>query len=171
MNKENALKPVKQSTIFVDCFQTVILRKLSTKQVLKLWAKNLEDKLKIDWKYFYKTYNKINFKLSFKKLITKFVLEEKFEVVLLNVYERVCIFIQKNYSQSSAFTSTHLTALLSILIFVLSPLDSIRQVSSLMLMILPMIPPMVVISSPTSSELRMALASFSCLRWGRMIRK
>lgn len=89
MNKEHALKPVKQNTIFVDCFQTVILRKLSTKQVLKLWAENLEDKLKIDWKEFYKTYNKINFKLSFKKLITKFVLEEKFEVVLLKVYEKL----------------------------------------------------------------------------------
>lgn len=89
MNKENALKPVEQDALFVDCFQTVILRKLSTKQVLKLWAKNLEDKLKIDWKEFYKTYNKINVLLSLKKLFTKFVLEEKFEVVLLKVYEKL----------------------------------------------------------------------------------
>ncbi|MFQ6752074.1 MAG: HAD family hydrolase [Clostridia bacterium] len=69
-------------TIFVDCFSTIIFRNTKRKDVFKQWAQKLSRIYKIDWKKFYKSYKKINFKLCFKKLFTSFTLQEKFEVVL-----------------------------------------------------------------------------------------
>ena len=70
------------NTVFTDCFKTIIIRKIKSKEVFKQWAKNISEKYNINWKYFYKTYKTINFNLCFKKLLFKFTLQEKFEVVL-----------------------------------------------------------------------------------------
>lgn len=77
----------------------------------------------------------------------------------MRLKEHVCLPQRRNaadvrlfYFLSSALTSIDFTALLRIRIFVPSRPVSIMTVSSLMLTTCPMMPPMVVISSPTASE-------------------
>ena len=74
------------STIFVDCFNTIIFRKVSTKDVFIEWAQRLSRIYSINWKTIYKTYKNINFKLCLKKIFTTFTLQEQFEVVLEKLF-------------------------------------------------------------------------------------
>lgn len=73
------------NTIFIDCFNTIIIRKSSTNNIFRQWAKEVSSNFNIPWKAFYKTYKKVNFNLCFKKLITSFTLQESFDVVLDSV--------------------------------------------------------------------------------------
>lgn len=75
--------------IFVDCFDTIILRNTSTKNVFRHWAQELSNIYNIPWKVIYRVYNKTNFKLCLKQLFTKFTLQENFEVVLEKVYNKL----------------------------------------------------------------------------------
>ena len=79
--------PIKQSIIFVDCFNTVVLRSINKNSVFKNWAKELEKNFNINWKKIYRTYKRTNFWLCFKKIFTKFILQEKFDVVLNKMFK------------------------------------------------------------------------------------
>lgn len=78
-------KKIDSNIIFVDCFNTIILRKIKRNEVFKQWAQTLETEFKINWKLFYKLYKNVNFKLTLKRL-SSFTLIEDFDVVLKNVY-------------------------------------------------------------------------------------
>lgn len=77
------------NVVFVDCFSTIIFRKVKGKKVFKLWAEELSNKLNIPWKKIYKTYTKTNFALCFKKLFTSFTLQENFKVVLQKMFHKL----------------------------------------------------------------------------------
>ena len=79
-------KATEIDTVFVDCFNTIIFRKVKTKEVFIQWAKKLEQVYNINWKIIYKKYNSINFDLCFKKLFTSFTLQEQFDIVLENLF-------------------------------------------------------------------------------------
>ena len=83
-NKKNKI-----DAIFVDCFNTIIFRKVKTKEVFIQWAKKLSVIYKLNWKIFYKNYKKINFNLSFKKLFTSFTLQEQFDAVLQKLFSKL----------------------------------------------------------------------------------
>jgi FMN phosphatase YigB (HAD superfamily) len=82
------------NTIFVDCFSTIIFRKIKTSEVFKLWAKHLSKKYNINWKDIYKTYTKTNFSMCVRKIFTSFTLQEEFSKVLKKVYDK----LQKKYA-------------------------------------------------------------------------
>ena len=77
------------NTIFVDCFDTIIFRKIKAKEVFKIWAKQLADNYNIPWKDIYKTYTKTNFNMCFKKIFKSFTLQENFNIVIKKVYEKL----------------------------------------------------------------------------------
>ena len=79
-------KQVLPSTIFVDCFNTIIFRKTKKNDVFKEWAKDLSKKYDLPWKVIYKRYKSTNFNLSFKKLFTTLTLQEQFDKVLEKLY-------------------------------------------------------------------------------------
>ena len=81
------------TTIFVDCFNTIIIRNIKNKEVFKLWAKELSKQYDIPWNVFYKTYKKVNFNLCFKKLLLSLTLQENFDVVLNKMFTK----LQKKY--------------------------------------------------------------------------
>lgn len=81
--------------IFVDCFNTVIIRNKKNKDILRSWAEILGQKYNIPWQDIYKGYKKINFNLCFKKIFTKLVLQEHFEVVLEKLHQK----LQKKYNE------------------------------------------------------------------------
>lgn len=85
--------------IFVDCFDTIILRNTSKSQIFKNWAQTISAKYNIPWKTVYKAYKNINFNLCFKKLFTSLTLQENFEVVLEKLF---CKLVKKytNLEQS-----------------------------------------------------------------------
>lgn len=79
----NLNKPqTKINTILIDCFNTIIIRKVKTNDVFKQWAQDLSVQYKIPWKQIYKAYKKTNFNLCFKKLFSSFTLQENFDIVL-----------------------------------------------------------------------------------------
>jgi len=80
---------LQQATIFVDCFNTIILRKEKKNRVFKNWAKALEEKYQIKWQRFYRSYKRINFWLCLKKIFKKFILQENFDLVLKKMYENL----------------------------------------------------------------------------------
>lgn len=82
------------TTIFVDCFDTIIYRNTAKKNVFKLWAKDLSQKYNIPWKIIYKKYTKTNFSFCFKKIFKTLTLQENFEVVLESLYNKLA----KKYS-------------------------------------------------------------------------
>ena len=77
------------TTIFVDCFDTIIYRKVSKKKVFINWAQELSQVFNIAWRKIYKTYQKTNFDLCFKKLFSSFTLQENFEIVLAKMYDKL----------------------------------------------------------------------------------
>ena len=77
------------NTIFVDCFSTIIFRKIKANEVFKLWSRALSKKYNIDWKVVYKTYTKTNFNMCVKKIFTSFTLQEEFSNVLKKVYDKL----------------------------------------------------------------------------------
>ena len=72
---------------------------------------------------------------------------------------------------ASYLRSMRFTAERSKRIRVLSLVVSRTKVSSFTLTTLPMMPPMVVTSSPTARLFLIAVASFSCFLWGRIMKK
>ena len=78
-----------EKIIFVDCFNTVILRNTSKKIVFQNWAKALEKEYHIHWKKFYCLYKKTNFGLCFKKIFSSGVLQENFDVVLKKMFRHL----------------------------------------------------------------------------------
>ena len=77
------------TAIFVDCFSTIIYRNIRRKEVFKQWAIELSEKYNIPWKIIYKKYNQTNFNLSFKKLFTTITLQEHFDTVLKNLFNKL----------------------------------------------------------------------------------
>ena len=77
------------TAIFVDCFSTIIYRNIRRKEVFKQWAIELSEKYNIPWKIIYKKYNQTNFNLSFKKLLTTITLQEHFDTVLKNLFNKL----------------------------------------------------------------------------------
>lgn len=82
-------KEIKQNVIFVDCFNTIILRKTNKRDIFKCWAKNLSATFNVPWKVLYKTYKRENFKLCFKKVFKNFVLQEQFNKVLTKMHNQL----------------------------------------------------------------------------------
>ena len=80
---------IDKKIIFVDCFNTVVLRNKSRNCVFKNWAIDASKFLGISWKNFYKVYKKVNFWLCFRKIFSRFVLQEKFSVVLDKMYYKL----------------------------------------------------------------------------------
>lgn len=78
-----------KNTIFVDCFNTIIFRKIKKNLVFKNWATAVSNMFNIKAKIFYKTYKQTNFKLCFKKLFTSFTLQEDFDSVLTKMYQKL----------------------------------------------------------------------------------
>ncbi|MCQ2382501.1 MAG: HAD family hydrolase [Clostridia bacterium] len=91
MNTERKTKTLsfQQETIFVDCFNTIILRKEKKNRVFKNWDKALEAEYQIKWQRFYRSYKRINFWLCLKKIFKKFILQENFDLVLKKMYENL----------------------------------------------------------------------------------
>lgn len=79
-------KEIKQKTIFVDCFNTIILRNTKNNIIFKKWAQGLSIKFNIPWKTLYKKYKSINLKLCFYKIFTKFILQENFDIILRKMH-------------------------------------------------------------------------------------
>ena len=79
-------KSKEHNIIFVDCFNTIILRRKSNKAIIVEWAKRISQKYNIEYKKFYRTYNKINFKLSLKKVFVCGAFEECIKAVLTKIY-------------------------------------------------------------------------------------
>ena len=84
---------IDKKIIFVDCFNTVIIRNKKNKDILRSWAEILGQKYNIPWQDICNGYKKINFNLCFKKIFTKLVLQEHFEVVLEKLHQK----LQKKY--------------------------------------------------------------------------
>ena len=80
---------VQQEIIFVDCFDTIILRNTSKKKVFENWARALEKVSNIHWKKLHRCYNRTNFWLCVKKFFTKFITEENFEFVLKKMFRKL----------------------------------------------------------------------------------
>lgn len=77
------------NVLFVDCFDTILYRKISKKQIFKNWTEALSKNVLIDSKTLLKTYIRTNFWLCFKKVFKKFLLQEEFEVVIKKMYEKL----------------------------------------------------------------------------------
>lgn len=75
--------------IFVDCFDTIIYRNTTKKNVFKKWAEKLSKIYNIPWKVIYRKYQNINFNLCFKKLFTTLTLQERFEIVLEKLFKKL----------------------------------------------------------------------------------
>ena len=71
-----------KSVIFVDCFNTVIMRKISPNQILYKWAEELGKEFFIEPNIIYELYTKIKFDMSLKNLIKKFETELYFGEVI-----------------------------------------------------------------------------------------
>ena len=77
------------NTIFVDCFDTVVFRKVKPKEIFKIWAEKLSKIYNISNKQIYKLYTKVNFNMCLKKLLTSLTLQENFENVIRRVYGKL----------------------------------------------------------------------------------
>ena len=86
---------IDKKIIFVDCFNTVIIRNKKNKDILRSWAEILGQKYNIPWQDICKGYKNTNFNLCFKKIFTKLVLQEHFEVVLEKLHQK----LQKKYNE------------------------------------------------------------------------
>ena len=60
----NALKSV--NTVFVDCFNTVLIKKFSDNQIFLNWAGALEKQFTINSGLIYKQYKKNNYKAYYR---------------------------------------------------------------------------------------------------------
>ncbi len=74
---------------FVDCFDTIIYRNKQPSTIFKEWAEQLGKDFAVDPDFIYKKYNSLNVKLSIKKIFTKGVLEEHFDIVLEKLYDKI----------------------------------------------------------------------------------
>lgn len=75
--------------IFVDCFNTIIYRRLKKKDVFRRWAQALSEIYNIEAKKFYDTYKYINFNLCLRKFVLTGTLQENFEVVLGKMFYKL----------------------------------------------------------------------------------
>ena len=84
------MKNLKSSQIvFVDCFDTIIFRRIRTKEVFKNWSKELSNMVNIPWREIYKQYTRTNFNMCFKKIFTSFTLQANFNTVLERVFQKL----------------------------------------------------------------------------------
>ena len=77
------------TTVFVDCFDTIIFRKVSTKEVFKEWAKEVSNIYDLSWENVYKTFKQINFNACLKKIFTTFTLQENYDIVIDLTYHKL----------------------------------------------------------------------------------
>ena len=73
----------------MDCFDTILYRKIPKGQIFKNWAHNLSKQINIEEKLLLKTYTHTNFWLCFKRIFKKFLFQEKFEVVLQKMFKKL----------------------------------------------------------------------------------
>lgn len=73
----------------MDCFDTILYRKIPKGQIFKNWAHNLSKQIKIEEKLLLKTYTHTNFWLCLKRIFKKFLFQEKFEVVLQKMFKKL----------------------------------------------------------------------------------
>ena len=78
-----------KKTYFVDCFDTVIFRNKKNSDIFQNWADRLGKECAIDGGRIYKLYNSLNVGLCIKKILTRGVLEEHFEVILEHLYKKL----------------------------------------------------------------------------------
>ena len=75
--------------IFVDCFNTVILRNKKNSEIFRQWAQSISTEFGLDKNMFYRAYRKLNWKMSAKKLFTQFVLQADFDDVIGEIYQKI----------------------------------------------------------------------------------
>ncbi len=95
----NALKSV--NTVFVDCFNTVLIKKISDNQIFLNWAGALEKQFTINSGLIYKQYKKNNLKLCLRALFQKGIFIENFELVLQELYK--CFVKKDNKPEKEIF--------------------------------------------------------------------
>lgn len=76
-------------TIFVDCFDTIIFRKMKSKEIFKTWAKELSSNYNMPWKVIYKTYSRCNFNMCVKGIFSHFNLIANFNNVVTKMYTKL----------------------------------------------------------------------------------
>ena len=97
-----ALKSV--DTVFVDCFNTVLIKKFSDKEIFVKWAEDLEKQFNISSDLIYRQYKKKNFKLCLNAFLKKGIFIENFELVLQELYNQL---LNKNSSiEKEAFINS-----------------------------------------------------------------
>ena len=76
------------NTIFVDCFDTIIFRRIKPKEVFNRWAEKLSEMYNLPHKKIYQIFTKTNFNMCLKKMIISFTLQESFDKVIEKFYNR-----------------------------------------------------------------------------------
>ena len=78
---------ISQDIIFVDCFNTIIFRKNSSRKIFARWAEKLSKEFKLSSKQVLKFYKRAEVLLCVKKIIRERTLIEKFEKVIEKVFD------------------------------------------------------------------------------------
>lgn len=76
---------MKKNTIFVDCFNTIILRNCSSQDVIYDWATIVGQKHMVEPTLIYKLFNKARFKLAIRKLFKYGYTEVRLDEILLYI--------------------------------------------------------------------------------------
>lgn len=87
--KVQKLRNVQQPVLFVDCFNTIILRTLPNKQIFHLWSEKLATKLAVPAATIERCYQRVNYRLSRTAFLRQFITEADFDKVLTTMQEQL----------------------------------------------------------------------------------
>ena len=87
--KVQKLHPVEPPVIFVDCFNTIILRTVSNRQIFHLWSEKLAARLALPVKVIERCYRRVNYRLSRAAFLRHFITQADFEKVLAAMQEQL----------------------------------------------------------------------------------
>lgn len=87
--KVQKLRNVQQSILFVDCFNTIILRTVPNKQIFQQWSEKLAIKLAIPATTIERCYQRVNYRLSRAAFLRQFITEADFDKVLTAMQEQL----------------------------------------------------------------------------------
>ncbi len=80
---------MKNSVIFVDCFNTIICRRVSPEEVIFNWAKKVGEKYSFESSYFYNWFNEVKRKLAIKKKLKTGEAEYSIDEILIGVLSKL----------------------------------------------------------------------------------
>lgn len=87
--KVQKLRNVQQPVIFVDCFNTIILRTVSNRQIFHLWSEKLAAKLEMPATVIERCYRRVNYRLSRAAFLRHFITGADLEKVLTVMQEQL----------------------------------------------------------------------------------